>query len=288
MAFLGNIITTTFTTSGMWTKAPTTQYIQVIMFEGGSGGGSGRQGASTTAGGGSGGGGSAVVINSAPAEFFGATETVTIGAAGLGGAAITVNDTDGNPGNDGGTCQFGNFTTISTNLTEGAGGSSTAVIAGQGGDIYVDWILGPGSSGTNGNVEDGITYPPETISTQVGGTGGGGAGGADDTLERSGANGRDFTSNGTIVVLAGGLGGIESGAIDGGNGNDQLLTSASMNGGTGGGGGGGQSVGPVAGNGGNGGYPGGAGGGGGGSLNGTDSGAGGDGADGVIIIIEFS
>ena len=116
---------------------------------------------------------------------------------------------------------------------------------------------------------------------------GGGAGSGPGTFSGQASNGTpiaDFFGN---IILAGGVGGIESGTIDGGNGNSQITTGGLYTGGTGGGGGGCQKTGIVAGIGGNGGFPGGGGGGGGGSLNGCSSGAGGSGAGGLVIVIEY-
>ena len=116
---------------------------------------------------------------------------------------------------------------------------------------------------------------------------GGGAGSGPGGFSTQASNGiaiADFLGN---IILAGGAGGIESGTIDGSDGNAQITTGGLYTGGTGGGGGGCQKTGAVAGKGGKGGFPGGGGGGGGGSLDGVSSGAGGDGAGGKIIIIEY-
>jgi hypothetical protein len=131
------------------------------------------------------------------------------------------------------------------------------------------------------------TWIKGAYTTEVTVIAGGGGGGADSGTERAGGAGasiRDYLD--AVAILASGAGGLESVAIDGEDGLDQVSTGGICTGGTGAGGGGGQSVGGVAGIGGKGGFPGGGGGGGGGSLNGTNSGAGGNGGDGLVIVIE--
>jgi hypothetical protein len=99
----------TFTGSGTYTK-PTApvgcaaySVIEIIAIGGGGGGGTGRRGATATVrrggGGGAGGGAAHVTI---PASSLDATETVTVGAAGTGGVAPTVDSTDGGTGGGGG------------------------------------------------------------------------------------------------------------------------------------------------------------------------------------------
>jgi hypothetical protein len=124
-----------------------------------------------------------------------------------------------------------------------------------------------------GNLTDGSSATTNA-NMQLIATSGGGGGGADSVTARAGGVGIGMSLNGTTFV-ADSAGGIESGTINGANGNTPTYpNSGVLMCGTGGGGGGGQSVGLVAGNGGNGGTPAGGGGGGGGSLTGTNSGAG--------------
>ena len=291
------VTTTTFNASGTWTKKANTKFVGVYVFNGGAGGGSGRRSTSTNAGGGGAGGGGAYAYYESPASFFGATETVTIGAAALGGAAQTVDDTDGN---DGQTCtlsSFGNLTAFDPSAATGAygrGGSTGSVFGGSGSSapLWICSIPGAANDGGTGELTDGAQGTDSTVGRSGGATGGGGGGGADSVVIRSGGRGGDqYDATGSFLIINGGAGGSESGTIDGANGTDQP-TGATASGivisGSGGGGGGGQSAGLVAGNGGHGGVPGGGGGGGGGSLNGTNSGAGGDGGQGKVIVIEFA
>lgn len=78
--------------------------LSVFLGAGGMGGGSGRRGAAGSArSGGQGGGGGSVAAFSIPLRnvagtLVAATGSLTCGAGTLGGAAVTVNDTSGNPG----------------------------------------------------------------------------------------------------------------------------------------------------------------------------------------------
>lgn len=132
-----------------------------------------------------------------------------------------------------------------------------------------------------------IDYDGGISNNFVTSTAGGAGGYANSVTESAGGHGasiKDLLGN---LILAAGDGGVESGTINGENGNDQVTSGGIITGGTGGGGGGGQSAGAAAGNGGDGGFPGGGGGGGGGSLNGTNSGTGGNGGNGLVIVIEY-
>jgi hypothetical protein len=307
------IKTTTFTTSGTWTKDASSETVIVYGWNGGAGGGSGAQSTTGNACGGGGGGAPACFYYEATSNFFNATETVTIGAAGVGGAAQTSANTAGNDGTVGGLTLFGN---IGVNNVASSGGPGGTPINGGGGQLggqgngpesglYLTVInqtfvlqdpnnaagagqLGAGSNATNiGNDVQGL----ETFAPGLGfmGTGGGGGSGAvTGTPQQAGYGGDVQLPAGGFAIIAGGVGGIDGGTIDGAPGNPGLVTTGGrVLGGTGGGGGGGQATGVVAGNGGVGGFPGGSGGGGGGSINGTDSGAGGDGAAGLVIVVEF-
>jgi len=272
-----NIKITTFNSSATWTKDARTTAVSVLVCSAGSGGGSGRRGSSTASSGGGGGAPGAYVngltggggVNPIPASLFNDTETVTVGAGGAGGAAQTVNDTNGNNGGDGGGSGLG-YVGYPASTAGGGGGGNTTSGNGVGGSGN-----GSNTTGANGSGQ---------------GASGGGSG-ADSGTARQAGNGVDITSWDTTVLATAGLGGIETGTIDGGDGGDQdtdpMVAHGALFKGAGGGGGGGQKSGMVAGIGGNGGFPGGPGAGGGGSLNGTNSGAGGSGADGQVIVIEY-
>lgn len=311
-------IVTTFTTNDTWTKDPDASYVEIYIVCGGSGGGSGRRGATGAAGGGGGGAPGAALYFKGSAALFDTTETVTVGSGGAGGAAQTVNDTNGNSGTVGGMSSVGNLgivnavTTGSTAGGAGANGASSPDTIGPNNFYISNGLVAAEAQGTGSGGRGQLTSGsnafdlPNAVSANVGifgttttpylltllkGTHGGGGAGADSGTERTGGNGgsiRFYQDTSGTPLLSGGTGGVESGTINGTNGNNPtLLTGGRFLVGTGGGGGGGQSAGGSAGTGGDGGFPSGGGGGGGGSLNGTNSGAGGSGGDGVVIIIEY-
>lgn len=258
-----------FTTTGTWTKPSGAQLTDVLLFEPGGGGGSGRRGAATTIRtGGTGGGGGGASLRRYRANLLNATETVTIGAAGTGGAAVTVDDTNGNAGTVGAATHFKStaFSAVGNGGGAGAGGSTGAGAGGVAG--VIDGAAG-GVGGASSTTAAGVAATGATSGnpTPAGGGGGGGPITAADASFNGGAGGgHNQTAGGTAGVAPGGAGGTPATA-----GNDQA--------GSGGGGGGGG-----GGTGGNGSFPGGGGGGGGGSLNGTNSGKGGDGGGGLIIV----
>lgn len=293
---------TQFTTSGTWTKDPRAKWVSVIGFAGGAGGGSGRRGASlSNRGGGGGGACNGFFSVEGPAQFFGATETVTIGAGGTGGTAILANDTNGNPGGNSNDSRFGNASSCNSSAGAAAGAGGTTSGGGGGATLngtvqtpFFVWTSAGSVEGTSGSTTTPSTpsnYPTSNgaqsgVVLYPGGGGGGGGINSADTVG-NGSNARSQVSRQTgsdVVINAGGLAGT-SGA-SGGNGNPSLVTGGVPTAGTGGGGGGASAAAP-AGAGGNGGIPGGGGGGGGASLNGNNSGAGGNGARGEIWVIEL-
>lgn len=290
------MVITQFTASGTWTKNAVTQYVEVLLWSSGGGGGSGRQGASTAAGGGGGGGGGGFIYYRAPASQFSASETVTIGAGGTGGAAQAANNTNGNNGGDASNSSVGNIiTSQGSNFATvgGTGGTTTNASGGSSGNFGGMGSLqaAPGAQGGGGGTNtaglQGGVSPFKTYFLYGTGAGGGGAGADSGTARQGGASNIISTFDQVTTLVAAAAGGIETGTINGANGNAQFTGHGLMTGGGGGGGGGGQKAGGVAGIGGNGAAPAGGGGGGGGSLNGTNSGAGGNGARGEVWIIEY-
>jgi hypothetical protein len=281
----GGTKSTQFTASGAdqeYVIPPGATALKLSLAGASGGAGSGRRGAGGTVrcGGGGGGGGAfsewLVPISSLPA---GTTKLyVTVGAKGVGGAAVTADSTDGNSGTNGGstyiTTSSGGSTLANTIAranggNAGSGGTATTGAAGaqQSSGRFFGGIGGAASTtGGAGNT-------PAAISS--GGPGGGSGGGlttgnATSNGGSGGAIGGRFTSSNTGGVAPGGAGnnGGESPQLGYGQG----------------GSGGASNTGAAAGAGGNGGK--GAGGGGGGaSENGFNSGKGGDGGDGFAEII---
>jgi hypothetical protein len=271
-------------TTATWTKNARTKTVTAIAWAAGNGGGSGRQGLTTASSGGGGGSPGAAYYMTAPASFFGATETVHIGAGAAGGVAQAGANTDGNAGSVGGASGIGNI--LTPQGTSGGGGGTVTGAAGTSGLSRSNYAIsitsvggGPGGNGAGANGQ-------VVTEIGVGATGGGGGSGANSASAQQAGNGAAVPAlNGGTALVAAAAGGISSGTINGAAGGNQLTTGGVLTGGAGGGGGGGMVAG-TAGTGGKGGFPGGGGGGGGGSLNGTNSGAGGAGGDGLVIIIE--
>ena len=284
----GSVDIQEFSTLGSytWTKPAGARFVEVLMYGGGGGGGSGRRRGSdisTAATGGSGGGAGARVEIRLPASALAATETVVVGAGGIGGAPQTTDATNGNSATVATASEFKGYKAGEGGT--GLGGSTTSVA--QGGSFTSYDVFRTGSS----------AYNP------VGGSGsvGGGLGGRGGLRPGAGGGGVGFFANLTDfragwegglggAVYAnqpadasggGGAGGTAGG--DGGNGADGIA--GYFVGGSGGGSGGCTST--AAGNGGNGGYPGGGGGGGAAASGAFDSGAGGNGGNGFVRVVTY-
>jgi len=281
-----------FTTVGTstWTKPVGARYVEVLIYGGGGGGGSGRRRSASTANaatGGAGGGAGARVEFRVPATNLANTETVVVGAGGIGGAAQTINETDGIFGGTGGNSQFG---------------SSVIVIGGSGGS---------GGSTSLGGVSAGVRRlsveafrASAFIFTSNGGNGNpalGSAGSRGGFAGGGGGGGSGFAAGSTTSQLgrAGGLGGAvfsndannntggggAAGAVGGDGGNGANAPAGYWVGGSGGGSGGCTST--QAGSGGVGGYPSGGGAGGAAASDAFNSGAGGDGGDGYVRVVTY-
>jgi hypothetical protein len=148
-----------FTSSGTWTKPAGAQFVMVELWGAGGGGGSGARWASGfDPRGGGGGGGGAYGFRVFQAADLGATESVTIGAGGTGGAAVTVNDTGGNFGTVGGNTTFGALLTMYGGSPGGAGTAGSGGEGGSGGGV-----LGggqPSASGSTGHFGTGSSGAP--------------------------------------------------------------------------------------------------------------------------------
>lgn len=117
----------TFTSSGTWTKPAGVSlvYVEVCGASGGGGGGQTGGAPSIPAGGG---GGGARAIKHLKAADLGATEAVTIGAAGTGGAAD-------NDGVTGGISSFGTYAVAQGGLKGLKGAAGVYGAGGQGGSV---------------------------------------------------------------------------------------------------------------------------------------------------------
>lgn len=277
---------TTFTGSGTWTADARTTWVKVYFWNSGSGGGSGRRGATTAAGGGGGGQPGTFIVMEGPISTFGSPVTVTIGGTSAGGTAISVDNTNGNPGSLSNRTTFGSI--ISGNPSVQAAGGTTTTAAGA--TSINGWYYDSNSqqsTNPNGGAGSNTTgTTPSAITANMWPTGGGGGSGANSTTPQQAGSGSLIRALDSTTLVAGGVGGLEgTTATTGGNAGNSGVNIRT--GGTGGGGGGGMTTTAAQVTGGNGGIPGGGGGGGGGSINGTNSGKGGDGARGECWVIEF-
>lgn len=274
-----NLIAGSVAANYTWTKPAGAKFVEIIAVGGGGGGGSGRRGAAGTVrcGGGGGAAGLASRIYM-PAQYCPATLYCSVGSGGIGGAAVTTDDTNGN------------------NATSGGNQTSVKHINSSGATVLIGYQGGAGSGGTATAGAGGVNGPYSNLvsgssgggaASAAGGGGGsgvnidngfapgsGGAGGGISTANISAAGG---ASSRSVATFQSQLGGTAGGGVGGGPGAGGIIF------GTGGGGGGSNTTGP-GGNGAFGGHYGGGGGGGGASLNGFNSGGGGNGGGGAVII----
>lgn len=250
---------------------------------GGAGGGGGSLGSSERSrpgGQGGGGGGASNALNILAAALA-ATVTVTVGARGIGGAARTGSNVNGNDGTSGGASSFGAHCSANGG-TRGQGGH-VAGGAGQppgGGEGGTGTLANGGDGGHPGNGD--FTSPPTAGGNSTYGGGGGGAGGG----RGSGANESDASAGGNGDTS----GTTQNGGAAGGLGTNGVAGESASNAAGGGGGGGGPYYFPsviTVGSGAPGGSFG-AGGGGGGAIDNTGpSGAGNDGTGGLVIVVSY-
>jgi hypothetical protein len=264
-----------FTTSATWTKPANAKSVNIQLIGGGGGGGAGQKNSALAVnrGGGGGGGGGGFFQVFAPASALSATESVVIGAGGLGGTGTAIDNTPV-PGVAGGTTSFASF------LVQGGNGGSGGITTGGNGGL--GFLAGHNGGNGAANSTGVAGVPTALVNFTSGGAGGAGGGGV-SSGETGFAGGVGGFSR--IINLSGSTGGL-AGGNPGSNG---LNNTNAINGifavGSGAGGGGGFATGN-GGAGGTGGFPASGGGGGGATRDGT-SGSGGTGGNGIAIITTY-
>lgn len=201
-AFISNTAIRVFTSSDTYTPTAGMKYC-VIECIGGGGGGGGvtTSGGGTAAGGGGGGGGYSRKI--APSATIGASQSVTIGAAGTAGT------TSGSNGGDGGTTSVGTLCSAPGGKG-GTGATGTGINGGtsQGGGVG-DFVIastsggfGPGSPSAGGYGVGGSSGDGDVAAARAGhvgsGYGAGGGGARTGTASTSAAGG---AGTGGLVII---------------------------------------------------------------------------------------
>lgn len=256
-----------FTANGTATTPPLARQADLTAWGGGGGGGSGRRGAAGSArSAGLGGFGTLPAQRwGVPASALGASTSMTIGAGGTAGAAVTADDTSGNPGGTGGDTTIGSQlrgrgcyggpggtaagTTQFSDVTLDAGGcvlSTSSVVTAQQVANNAGMPLGGGAGGvggglTTGNVEivgqrGGFAAYADPAVTVAAAGASGAAGGNGATSSLPGLAGTGGGGGGASAALTGGAGGNGGLASGGGGGGAASNTHNSGAGGTGGGG----------------------------------------------------
>lgn len=269
--------------SNTWTKEAWAKHVHVILVAAGRGGSSGATAAVGVAAlGGGGGAPGAYVEWEFLASELTSTVTATVGATGVGGAAVSTNSTAGNlPSVAAGDVTFGGYLTAKAGTAAGSpqdGGtqrSNACLIRG----------VVPFPSGSSGYASgSGNTGDAPNAQTILGIPTGGGAGGgltSGNTSNAGGAGGA-YTASTTVMPVAVAA---TAGTANGGAGGTPVSVGLAGLGGAGGGAG--NSAASIDGGAGSAGaFPGGGGGGGGGARNGRSSGAGANGGAGVCVVIQ--
>lgn len=198
----------TFTGNGTYTKATNNPRVIRVTVVGGGGGGAGAvtttAGQISVGGPGSGGGWATKTIL---ASGLGASETVTVGAAGTTGAGAN--------GGNGGTTSFG--TSILVQATGGTGGTASTAVAGTGLRVGIPNAPGIGTLGdVNGSGGVGSTsWAKADVAACIGGNGGG-------SLLGGGGTGGTATSGSQAGSAATGFGGGGGGGVNGTTGNSAV------------------------------------------------------------------
>lgn len=253
-----------------WTKPSWAKRAIFKLLSGQNGGASGRRGAAASLRFGGGSAGAPTYTEYAfSASELPATGNITVGTAGVGGAAVTVDNTDGNPGTAGGNtlCDGPTGVQLVARASSGVpgGGTATAGTAGSAQAGLYAAIVGAASS---------TSAAPTTPNSNAVATAAGAGGGIDaaDVARAGGAAG--FI--GMISTPAQSVGGVVGGALPTA-GQLLILAGGFLNHFSGGGGAASTTAAAQAG-----GF---GGGGGGASVNGFNSGAGGNGTPGAVVIV---
>lgn len=250
-----------------WNKDPLAKLVLAKLQAPGGGAGSGRRGAagSNAFGGGPGSPGGFIEAIYA-ASAVPSSLTVTIGLPGSGGAAVTTDDTNGNPGTAGGNVSFGSLLSVSGGPAGGAGTTT----GGAAGSNRAKSGMGP--------IGVGATTSGTPGSPTTGFSGVGGPGGSISSANTAFAGGPVFNNAGNSSIAGGA---VDADGVDGVD-----TSTAALTGGVAGSGGGASLTGAGR-RGGNGGKYGAGSGGGGASRNGNNSGKGGDGGPGCVQVITY-
>lgn len=274
------VVVNDYTTAGThpWTKPSGAVWLDLLLIGGGAGGSSGGvQGAVNGASGGGGGAAGTIIRVRIPAADVSASGTLTVGAGGTGGAAVSTNTTLGAYGSAGGDSIFDGITALgglAPAVSPQNGGLNRTGGASLSGDIVNS---APGANGGTGAAA-GSAAAAQSRLIPTGGGGGGGKSNVGGT--NAGGEGGDYSAN----LLGWPTSGAAGGAAPGGAGTAGTIFRGV---GLGGGGGASGSGATNGGRGGDGAWPGGGGGGGGAAENGATSGRGGDGGEGRVTLIWY-
>ena len=277
----------TFSTSGShtWTKPDNALFSEVVVIGAGGGGGGGcRRAAGITRTAGAPGGSGAVSWAKIPASSLGATENLSVGAKGTGGAGAAADNSDGSAGTNGGDSWFGGTSTApvlaATGGRGGGGGStSSSTPATAIGSFALSSTDGrPGATSSAGDGGGIGNQRPNRTGLAVSGGSGGGIDGAGNAKTGAGVGWPLAVEPSNPTPTGTPLG------SNGANGTE-LFPNAPYTGGCGAGGGGDDAV-TGAGNGGNG-IHGSGGGSGGAAANGRIAGSGGAGGDGFVMVVTY-
>jgi len=222
----------TFTGAGTWTKPEGCKWVQIICVGGGGGGGSGHAHSSGNRGGGGGGGGGGITDVTYRAIALPASLSVTVGAAGTGGAGVAANN-DGNDGVAGGTTSVSSGGTVYAQALGGNAGAKGTNSGGSGGAAQTGgnalWLGGAGGAG---GTHDAVGVAAINSQGAPGGGGGGGMGSAN--VPFNGGDGGLRVGIGTAGQGSVGGAGSNHGYIGSGGGGSPSVVGTSVAGGAGG------------------------------------------------------